>query len=258
MACGWVRTLSFSQAAGGLLRVLGGGPPLAGLVGAAERHQAPWLPRPASSGTALTGHTHWRRPPASSPRPAPAYEAAVASFRVKGHGHCDRVVARLRDRPRRPTREGLSPGEALAPRREPGGALSLDPIRTDCRWAGFQLPLFGEAEPPPGQDNLIKLIGEAEDGPPGTRAEGASDRIPLDSRGGWAIRLSQATVPGAKDQRLGLRPDRGSGPCGSPHPLVGCCSSCPQTRRACLPGCHPTSSRGLRPDDLGTVGRMAA
>lgn len=150
------------------------------------------------------------------------------------------------------------PGEALAPRREPGGALSLDPIRTDCRWAGFQLPLFGEAEPPPGQDNLIKLIGEAEDGPPGTRAEGASDRVPLDSRGGWAIRLSQATVPGAKDQCLGLRPDRGSGPCGSPHPLVGCCSSCPQTRRACLPGCHPTSSRGLRPDDLGTVGRMAA
>lgn len=64
-ACGWVRTLSFSQAAGGLLRVWGGGPPLAGLVGAAERHQAPWLLQPAGSGTALTGPTHWRRPPTS-------------------------------------------------------------------------------------------------------------------------------------------------------------------------------------------------
>lgn len=117
LACGWVRTLSFSQAAGGLLRVLGGGPPLAGLVGAAERHQAPWLPRPASSGTALTGHTHWRRPPASSPRPAPTYEAAVASFRVKGHGHCDRVVAKLRDRPRRPTQ---TPARRPLPRRGPG------------------------------------------------------------------------------------------------------------------------------------------
>lgn len=42
--------------------------------------------------------------------------------------------------------------------------VKLTVFCTDCRWAEFQFPRFGWAEPPPGQDNLIKLIAEAKMG----------------------------------------------------------------------------------------------